>query len=1131
MSVYVITTLILLFYIALAWFAGALLQLHGTALWLFRGGLIFIGVLAAGFFLWFHHRMKRAKSVTPSEFAALAEQVKVLLRQAEQKLVEGKQGSLRSLPIVFVLGDLNSAKTSSIVHCGLGPELIAGHVFSDGDIVPTATINVWFASKTVFIEAGGKVAANPHLWALVLRQTRPKRVPAAVGKGQQAPRAALVCLDCERLSSAQAPVQNLAARLKEMARSLGAPFPVYVLFTKMDRLPHFAEFVGNLTAEESAQVLGATLPRQATQGVFAEEESRRLAKALDQIIYSLAEKRLEYLGRETVSEKLPGIYEFPRELRKSRNQAVKLLVDLTSPTQLSANPFLRGFYFSGVRAILINEAVQVPSMARTAAVSGSGATRMFVIGEDIPGAAQNVPRRTVQSRKVPEWTFLSHLFTDVVLADRVAFAASHQSTRVDRVRQILFASVAVVFLFFAVALVVSFVKNRSFENQITRGAEHLNALSAGTAVETPTLEQLRQLEELRQMLATLGKYETAGPPLSYRFGLYAGDRIYPDAYSVYFQNFRRLLLATIQAQMVSVIGRPPATRTSEDFRQMYFTLKAYLITTRNHEHADWNDLITVLSDNSLAFKNADAESQDLIRRQLTFYAENLIVANPLSTEVDTVAVERARAYLKQFDAMEAIYQAMLDDAGKGKKPVNFNRQFPQSGGFVVDSYEVPAAFTKAGFAVMQKSLRNPEKLKGEEWVLGAPTALNISVESLRDQLTRRYWADYAGYWRAFLKAGRVVGFGGLKDASIKLSRLVANDSPLLQLLWLAKENTSVDIPELKDPFDAVQSTARDSTLERLVAGGNQEYMGALGDLQKNVQAVVNTPNGPTDPGMLGQLQQAASNAGGTVKRIEQHFTIDAAGGVDKNVGRLLEEPIEYTNDAAKRAAGAGAEQVCGLVNTVTSKRPFNLHSSQVASLQEVQDLFRPQQGNLWRSVQEKMGTAVSRQGSSWINIGQMPQSPGFLAFLNRAQQFTDALFPNGMPTIRLGYELRRLPTSGIEANLVIGGQTLDDSGRVQQLTWQGTENMVSLSVTVAVTRERTKPVLFQGPWALFEFFSSAEWAGNNPATLGYALQSKVELAHHQVDNGSAQTVEYQLTTPGAPVFSRDFLRGLHCSAR
>lgn len=1135
MNVYIVTAAILLFYIALAWIAGSLLHLSGPRLWFFRGGLMVIGAAAAGLFLWFHYRLKRGKTLTPGQFAGVSDQIRFLLREANQRLVVGKQGSLGSLPIVFVLGEVNSAKTSSIIHSGLEPELIAGHVFGEeGKVVPTGSLNVWFARKTVFIEAGGKLAANPQLWAQVLRQTRPKRVSAAVGKGAQAPRAALVCVDCEHLSSSQPSVQNLANRLKEMARSLGAPFPVYILFTKLDlvkppgEVKPFDHYVSNLTSEESAQILGATLPRTATHGVFEQEESKRLSRAFDQIVYALAEKRLDLLSRETLAERIPGTYEFPRELRKRRDQAVQLLVELTRPTQLSANPFLRGFYFSGVRPVIVNEAISVPAARRAAAQSG--ATRMFNYAEEARAATQDVPAKSVQSVRKPEWTFLSHLFTDVILADRVAFSASHQSTRVDRLRHVLLAFVALLLLFFATVLLVSFAKNRALENQIAQDAQRLNAISPGNAVETPTPEQLRTLDGLRDSLEQLQQYRTAGPPLSHSFGLYVGDSIYPAASTLYFQNFRRFLLASTQRSMVAVLSQTPATRTSDDFQKMYSTLKAYLITTSNHEHANWNSLVQVLLDYSPAFKNSDPESQNLVRRQFTFYAGILPAASPYGPENDSPAVENARAYLKQFDALEAIYQAMLDDAAKGNKPVNFDRRFPQATGFVVDNYDVPGAFTKEAYAVMQKSLLNPERFRGEEWVLGATPTVNLSAESLRATLISRYGADYLKHWRAYLRSGRVVGYAGLRDAGAKLSKLTANDSPLLQLLWLAKENTAVDITDLKDPFEAVQMIARDSTLERLVGSGSQEYMSALSALQNSVQTVVNTPNGGTDPGMLGQIQQAASAASGTVKRIEQRFPIDTQGGadkVDKSVSRLLEEPINFANETAKRAAGSGAESVCAATNLVTAKRPFNPRSNQQASLQEVQDLFRPQ-GTLWTSLQSNLGSAVQRQGSNWVNVGSAPQSKGFLSFLNHAQQFTDTLFPNGSPTVHLSFTLRQLPTKGIDqATLIFDGQSLTDVGRAQPFTWHGGESSVSLNVTAA--GQKVNGPALQGPWALFQFFDTADtWTGNNPATLAWRLS--VQFGKHTVGEATTE-VQYELTTQGSQVFKREFLAGLHCSAR
>ena len=87
---------------------------------------------------------------------------------------------------------------------------------------------------------------------------------------------------------------------------------------------------------------------------------KRLTKAFDEIFYSLAERRIVLLPRENEGDKLPGIYEFPRELRKLRTLLVQFLVDLARPSHLGTNPFLRGFYFTGVRPVVVDDVVAAP---------------------------------------------------------------------------------------------------------------------------------------------------------------------------------------------------------------------------------------------------------------------------------------------------------------------------------------------------------------------------------------------------------------------------------------------------------------------------------------------------------------------------------------------------------------------------------------------------------------------------------------------------------------------------------------------------------------------------------------------------------------------------------------------------
>lgn len=1124
MNVYVIVAIILFFYLSLAWFAGAFLQLHGASLWILRSGLALIGLMAAGVFLWFHRRVQRQQTATPAQSAAAADEISILLRQVEQKLRVSKQNSLGSLPVVFILGELNSAKTSTVIHSGLEPELLAGHVIQDGDVAPTSTINVWYARNTVFIEVAGKLLSDAHLWMRLLRQTRPKQISAALGKGEQSPRAALICVECDGLSSAQSSAQKLGSRLKEMAQSLGAAFPVYVLFTKLDRLPHFADFVGNFTMQESAQIFGATVTKAKTDGVFAEEESHRLSKAFDQLVYSVAEKRSEYLSRETVAEKLPGVYEFPRELRKIRTQAVQLLVEMTRPTQLSTNPFLRGFYFSGVRPVVVNEAVSVAVPAK-ASVAGSGATRMFNFADATAAPPQNAPQRTVQSRKVPEWTFLPHLFTEIILRDRTAFASSNRSTKVDKLRRILMATAAVIFLFIASALVMSFFNNRALEQEAKRTGAFL-ASGALSPSDLPSVDQLRQLERLRAVTSTLNEYRN-GAPLSYRFGLYAGDRIYSDVRRIYFQSFRRLLLEPTQARIISKLKQlPDISASSDDFIEPYNSLKAYLITRSFPDKSTPEFLGPALLSRWLGGQSLDSERVKLARAQFDFYSDELRRGVPITGIEEAEAVKHARGYLTS-GGFENIYRRVLFVVGGNRPPINFNRLYQGSATYVINSYEVPSAFTKDGFKAMQEVIRNPEKFfQGEDWVLGEAASSGLSA-GLRQQLQVRYTSDYVNHWRKFIKATSVVRYPSFQDAANKLQNLSGNTSFLLQLFTLAGQHTSVELSEIANEFQPLQLVA--GRPEQLVSAANQPYAQGLQQLQQGATLLASTP--PADPVASTAGMTAIGTAKAAVNQVLAPARID--NEIQAPVKALLLAPI-FSVEELMRNRVPGSGPLCEAFRSLASKYPFNPTATLEASPEELRSFFQPASGTLWAYYDANYKNLLLRQGSDFV-VGNSPVHipPGFLAFLHRSAIITDALFPPGSQAAapHLAFTLHQPLNNSIDRlNLEIQGKTLSGpGGSSQQFVWPG-EGLqgVRLSVSYSGGNQFVFPA-WPGAWGVFRFFQDARRF--TPNGTGYELEWPLEYNGRPVtrQDGTPIIVRYELEGAAAQLFQKTFFQGLHCS--
>ena len=216
------------------------------------------------------------------------------------------------------MGDPGSTKTTVIIHSALDPELLAGQVYRDSDVLPTTSANIWYTREAIFVDPAGSLMGEADRWRRLVRLLQPGRFSAAIGKRAQAPRAAVVCFDCETFlqpGASEATVsaaRRLSVRLQEVSQLLGISFPVYVLFTKMDRISFFADFVRGMSKDEVSEVLGVTLPlRSLSAGVYADEETRRLTKAFDEIFYSLAERRILLLPANMKATNYPAFTSFP----------------------------------------------------------------------------------------------------------------------------------------------------------------------------------------------------------------------------------------------------------------------------------------------------------------------------------------------------------------------------------------------------------------------------------------------------------------------------------------------------------------------------------------------------------------------------------------------------------------------------------------------------------------------------------------------------------------------------------------------------------------------------------------------------------------------------------------------------
>ncbi|MGB7232418.1 MAG: ImcF-related family protein [Candidatus Acidiferrum sp.] len=1163
----------------LTWFAGPIFHVIGTNAIVLRAGVLLLGVIAIiSLLLWARSNRPSLPSVPEPQVPGVAsgaasavasagvftgsagaasQDVDILIREASGKVAAARLAAgakLPSLPAVFLIGEPGAGKTSSIDQSGMDAELLAGQVYQESSIIPTRVANLWFARKTVFVEAGGPLLDDPGSWVRLIKHFVPSRIGSIFGGAKLAPRAAVVCVDCEKLvreaalDKIVAQARKLRTRLEELSYHLGVSLPVYVLFNRSDRIPYFEEFAGTFNNEEISQVLGSTLPLAGatSSGVYAEQETRRLTSAFQSIFFSLAECRPGLLSRERNSDRQAGVYEFPREFGKLSKPLVQFLVDLCRPGHLRTGPFLRGFYFVGQRIVSVSgNSGQTMLGARTSLQRAPGgfspdatslinaqdqsAKANWAAGTSLEGAGE--ARRSVQR------VFLSHIFSHVLLQDRAALGASGSSTRGDFGRRILFASIAGLAALWILFTIISFVGNSHLVSSVQTAGQDLSLVQSPGSL-PPSLDSLRKLETLRQSVAELRNYEQNGAPLRLRWGLYAGDSVFDDARTIYFHTFNQLLFQhTNRNLLVDLHGYQGDPQASADSGAAYDALKSYLLTTSEFQRNSGEFLQDFLMQEwKKDLGDLDQDRAALAAQQFAFYSSELTIDNPFSKENDASLVLQVRTYLNKLAGPQRIYLSMLADARQKAKDYRFAAQHPDSVDVLRASQDVSAAFTSDGWKVMDADIQNSKRfLQGEPWVLGSTTSTDLSAADLMLNLRSLYEKDYIKQWRAFLSGAKVLPYGSDPDAASKLMKLSANFSPLLALVCDVSDNTNVPSATIKLAFQAPQLVVSPGcgAQKKYDQASNDGYMKGLLSLQQCVQQTASAPPDQKAASKTSCLQ-TAGQAHLAAAQITQGLPNDTEGHVDQTVGALLDEPIKDLQ-RLWASSGGSAEGLCKPYKALQSVYPFNARASREVSLPEFNEFFQPGKGLLSQYLTAQKDT-LSLQGTTYVRaLGSTAQvGPHYLRFINEMYAIQLAVYPNNATDPHFEYSVTaHLPDAGgfKSEKLAFDGQewNITGSGGTKKFIWPGS-TMQGATLSLNSGGGDLELQRASGLWAVAHFFGGYKW---QPSGSGYVIQGPLHGPTGQpiMSNNKPVEVRFDVDLKGIPFFQEGYLDGYACPAR
>ena len=134
----------------------------------------------------------------------------------------------------------------------------------------------------------------------------------------------------------------------------------------------------------------------------------------------------------------------------------------------------------------------------------AGATRIF-------SGRSNAPRMQGEalqsgSRRVPQWVFLTHLFSDLILVDQPAMVATRGSVKLDFWRRALLAGGAALALLLSVWWMISYSNNKALVRDAVAAARAVPNASLPSGQLAP-LDSLQRLAKVRETLALLKGYQ------------------------------------------------------------------------------------------------------------------------------------------------------------------------------------------------------------------------------------------------------------------------------------------------------------------------------------------------------------------------------------------------------------------------------------------------------------------------------------------------------------------------------------------------------------------------------------------------------------------------------------------------
>ena len=997
-----------------------------------------------------------------------------ILEQMKRSKLGGRK-FLRDMPWYVILGPPGTGKTTALRQSGLHfPIDLSDDLKGIGG---TRNCDWFFTEDAVLIDTAGRY---------VQQQSDPE-VDAAEWKGfmkllvrhrgRRALNGIILTLSVQELAADNTAIREhgreIRKRLAELHQETGLKLPVYLMITKVDLVPGFEAFFGDLNSRQREQVWGATL------GTADRVDELTISREM-KVLQEALEKRLT----DRIAEDMPlaqraAVFRFPSQL-DLLTEPLKVLVEAVfGESRYEESPWLRGVYFT------------------SATQEGSPIDRMVagIAGSLGLSAPMPEPRRHGEKRSF----FLRNLLTEVIFpeAGLGRFDPRAEERRRWIWRGALAAAAAAVVVLGTVFLFSYLRWNGALRDQERQLAD-LNARLANVAARQAPTDPL----DLNLALDAANETATAATPAPTGLLTVLGPGAGPELLQVDTIAYDRTLRNILEPRMVALL-EATMWRHSRDPEFLLDALKAYQMLTGQAPYDA--DFLTVWWQEKLPefapidpFPTDESQTHELAAINRMRSEENKIKPDPqlVSVALESIctiplAVRAYRSLLSSPDVAGLAEWVPAEKTGPNGARVltRLSEKTLRNG--------LPGAFTYAGFndvvLPLVPEVAAQATLDRAVFAGGCNESAEASADTLEADILKLYYDDFIAQWDGFLRDVRLTPINDLAEAQRNLKDLSSADSALKRLLdSVVAETDLTRVPAEEGGGDnaaaekaGMKAASKLGKLGKLVKTG-AKIAGKSGapaepppppgkpvaDHFAPIRATVQDVDG--QPALLGDAIAALAALSNELQTVaacpDPQSALLARGGLPQLTGSIANEAGRLPDPIDKWVAGIAGDTISVTREAVIAqlnarwradvqpfcqsatggRYPFDQSSAIDVNTQDFQRLFGPG-GLIDGYINDNLQAYIDTTVRPWQWRTDFGLDAALLAPFERARSMRDALFPGGSgPVMAFNLEAKDLSANASRVTLNVDGQVLtyfNAAASPAPMTWPGRDgtNMITLS--------------------------------------------------------------------------------------